>query len=583
MIGCLVGAGCYADAVTLHRDMRRRCPVHTALDDVVISFALKACVRSADFGYGRRLHCDAFKAGGADDFVMNSLVDMYAKAGDLECAWKVFDRISRRNVVSWTAMLSGYVQNDFAGEALFLFNNMRQEDVHPSEYTWASVLAACTALSGLHQGRWIHGSVIKHGLILNSFISAALLDMYVKCREVKDGRLLFDELNCIDLVLWTTMIVGYTQNGSPIAALHLFLDKKFLSIVPSSVTITTVLSASAQLHDLPLGRSIHCMAIKFGVTGADVVMNVLVDMYAKCQAVSDANSLFERVLNKDVVTWNSMIAGYAENDMGHDALVLFKKMRLQGASPDPISVVNALSACVCLDDILIGKCFHTYAVKHAFMSNIFVNTALLNLYNKCADLPSARRVFDEMDNRNSVTWCAMIGGYGMQGDSMGSIDLFNEMLKDSIHPNDVVFTSILTICSHTGMVTAGKKYFDSMAQHFNITPSMKHYACMVDVLARAENLEEALEFIEKMPMQADTSVWGAFLHGCRLHSRLEFGEEAIKRMMVLHPENPDLYVLISNLYTSYGMWDKSLAIRRWMQERGLVKVPGCSSIGSENG
>jgi pentatricopeptide repeat protein len=583
MLGWLVQAECHAAAVTLHQSMRRRCPGPAALDDVVISFALKACVRSADFGYGRRLHCDAVKAGGADDFVMNSLVDMYAKAGDLDFARKVFDRIPSRNVVSWTAMLSGYVQNGFPGDALLLFIDMRQENVRPSEYTWTCALAACTLLGVLHQGRWIHGSVIKHGLISNSFISAALLDMYVKCREVKDGRLLFDELTCIDLVLWTTMIVGYTQNGSPIAALHLFLDKKFLSIVPSSVTIATVLSASAQLRDLSLGRSIHCMVIKLGAAEGDVVMNVLVDMYAKCRAVSDANSLFGRILNKDVVTWNSMIAGYAENDMGLDALVLFKKMRLQGASPDPISLVNTVSACVCLDDLLIGKCFHTYAIKHAFMSNIYINTALLNLYNKCADLPSARRVFDEMGDRNSVTWCAMIGGYGMQGDSTGSIELFNEMLKDSIHPNDVVFTSILSICSHTGMVTAGKKYFDSMAQHFNITPSMKHYACMVDVLARAGNLEEALEFIEKMPMQADTSVWGAFLHGCRLHSRLEFGEEAIKRMMAFHPENPDLYVLMSNLYTSYGMWDKSLVVRRWMQERGLVKVPGCSSIGSENG
>ncbi|TVU12272.1 hypothetical protein EJB05_45907, partial [Eragrostis curvula] len=583
MLGCLVDAGAHADAVAIHRDMRRQCPCPTAQDDVVLSLALKASVRSADFGYGRRLHCDAVKAGGADDFVMNSLVDMYAKAGDLECARKVFDRIPGRNVVSWTAMLSGYVQNGFAREALLLFNGLRQENVQPSAYTWASVLSACTMLSCLHQGRWIHGSVIKHGLISNLFISAALLDMYVKCGEVEDARAVFDELSCVDLVLWTTMIVGYTQNGSPIAALDLFLDKKFLRIVPNSVTVATVISASAQLRDLSLGRSIHGMAIKLGVAGDDVVMNAFVDMYAKCQAVSDANSLFGRILNKDVVTWNSMIAGYAENNMANDALMLFKQMRLQGASPDPISVVNALSACVCLGDLLIGKCFHTYAVKHAFMSNIYVNTALLNLYNKCADLQSARRVFDEMNDRNSVTWCAMIGGYGMQGDSAGSIDLFNEMLKDSIRPNDVAFTSILSTCSHSGMVAAGKKYFDSMAQQFNITPSMKHYACMVDALARAGNLEEALEFIEKMPMQADSSVWGAFLHGCNLHSRLEFGEEAIKRMMVLHPENPDLYVLISNLYTSNGMWDKSLAIRRWMQERGLVKVPGCSSVGSENG
>ncbi|CAM0913138.1 unnamed protein product [Alopecurus aequalis] len=576
-LGCHAAAGRHGEAVTLHRNMRRRCPA--ALDDVVLlSLALKASVRSADFRYGRRLHCDVVKAGGGDGFVMNCLVDMYAKGGDLENARRVFERTLDRNVVSWTSMLSGCLQNGFAEEGLALFNEMRGEHVLPSEHTMASVLTACTMLGSLHQGRWIHGSVIKHGVACNPFITAAMLDMYVKCGELEDARRVFDELSSVDLVLWTTMIVGYTQNGSPLDALLLFVDKKFAHIVPNWVTISTIISASAQLRNLSLGRSIHGISVKLGVVENNVVMNALVDMYAKCKAVSEANTVFGRMLNKDVVTWNSLIAGYVENDMGNEALILFSQMRVQGSEPDAISVVNALSACVCLGDILIGKCFHTYAVKCAFMSNIYVNTALLNLYNKCADLPSAQGVFNEMNSRNSVTWGAMIGGYGMQGDSAGSINLFDEMLKDNIQPNEVVFTSILSTCSHAGMVTVGKKCFDSMAQYFNITPSMKHYACMVDVLARAGNLEEALEFIQKMPMQADNSVWGAFLHGCKLHSRLEFGEEAINRMTVLHPDTPDFYVLMSNLYTSYGRWDKSLAIRRSMKERGLVKLPGCSSL-----
>uniref|UniRef100_A0A0D9WMP9 Pentacotripeptide-repeat region of PRORP domain-containing protein n=1 Tax=Leersia perrieri TaxID=77586 RepID=A0A0D9WMP9_9ORYZ len=582
MLGWLVGAGSHADAVALHRDMRRRCPA-PAQADVVLSLALKACVRSGDFAYGRRLHCGVVMAGGADVFVMNSLVDMYAKAGDLENARKVFDRVPERNVVSWTSMLSGSIQNGFAEEGLMLFNEMRQDNVDPNEYTMVSVLAACAMLGGLHQGRWIHGSVIKHGLSTSSFVSASLLDMYAKCEKVEDARRVFDELECVDLVLWTAMIVGYTQNKSPLDALQLFLHKNFANIIPNSVTIATVISASAQLRHLSLGRSIHGIGVKLGTMESDVVRNALIDMYAKCQSLQEANSIFERILITDVVAWNSMMTGYFENGMANESLVLFNRMRVQGLSPDAISVVNALSACVCLADLHIGKCFHTYAIKYAFMSNIYVNTALLNLYNKCADLPSAQRIFNDMTDRNSVTWSAMIGGYGMQGDSAGSIDLFNEMLKDNVHPNEVVFTSILSACSHTGMVNAGKEYFDSMAQHFNITPSMKHYACMVDVLARAGHLEQALELIQNMPVKAEISVWGSFLHGCQLHSRLEFGEEAIKKMVALHPETPDFYVLMSNLYTSYGRWDKSQTIRRWMQERGLVKLPGYSSVGSENG
>ncbi|KAM0887643.1 hypothetical protein ACQ4PT_028898 [Festuca glaucescens] len=251
----------HTETVALHRDMRRRCPA--ALDDVILlSLALKASVRSADFRYGRRLHCDVVKAGGGDGFVMNCLVDMYAKAGDLENARKVFDRVLDRNVVSWTSMLSGCLQNGFAEEGLVLFNEMRLEHVLPSEHTMASVLTACTMLGSLHQGRWTHGSVLKHGVVFNPFITAAMLDMYVKCGEVEDARRVFDDLSSVDLVLWTTMIVGYTQNGSPLDALLLFVDKKFVCIVPNSVTIATVLSASAQLRNLSLGRSIHGISAK---------------------------------------------------------------------------------------------------------------------------------------------------------------------------------------------------------------------------------------------------------------------------------------------------------------------------------
>ena len=246
----------HMEAVALRRDMRRRCPA--AQDDVVLlSLALKASVRSGDFRYGRRLHCDVVKAGGGDGFVMNCLVDMYAKGGDLENARKVFERVLDRNVVSWTSMLSGCLQNGFAEEGLVMFNQMRGEHVLPSEHTMASALTACTMLGSLHQGRWIHGSVLKHGMVFNPFITAAMLDMYVKCGALEDARRVFDELSFVDLVLWTTMIVGYTQNGSPLDALLLFVDKKFACIVPNWVTIATIISASAQLHNLSLGRSIH--------------------------------------------------------------------------------------------------------------------------------------------------------------------------------------------------------------------------------------------------------------------------------------------------------------------------------------
>ncbi|XP_072953553.1 pentatricopeptide repeat-containing protein At2g03380, mitochondrial [Typha angustifolia] len=570
----------FDEAIGFYREMR--CCLREE-DDVVFSLVLKSCIKLLDFDEGKKIHCQIVKIGDPDCFVLNSLIDMYAKSGDMECAHKVFDQIHDGNVVTWTSIICGYIQNKCAEQGLVLFNEMRRVLVKPSEYTMGSLLTACSMLDALHQGKWIHGCVIKYGFGLNSYVGTAILDMYVKCGKFIDARHIFDGLYNADIVAWTAMIVGYTQKGLPLEALRLFSDKKWSTMVPNSVTIASVLSASAQLQNLNLGRSIHMLGIKLGVEEFAVVMNALVDMYAKCCAISEASRIFKRIEKKDIVTWNSMIAGYSQNDLGYQALLLFNQMMSYGCSPDAITVVSALSACASLGALHIGSSFHVYAVKHFLLSNIYISTALLNFYNKCGDAISARKVFDEMSDHNTVSWCAMLDGYGVQGDSISYLDLFNKMLKEELQPNDVTFTSILSTCSHTGLICEGKKYFDSMTHHYNIVPSMKHYACMVDMLARAGELEEALQFIEKMPMQADFSVWGAFIHGCRLHSRLELGEVAIRRMMELQPETPDYYVLMSNLYTSFGRWSEALAVRGLMKGRGLVKLPGCSSVGMENG
>ncbi|KAJ0965820.1 hypothetical protein J5N97_026958 [Dioscorea zingiberensis] len=420
---------------------------------------------------------------------------------------------------------------------------MRGESVKPSEHTVGSLLVGASRLGALHQGKWIHGCIIKNGIHMNSFVGTGLLDMYVKCGKVSDARCIFDELCDVDLVSWTAMVVGYTQKGCPIEALKLFSDKKWTDIIPNSVTIASALSASAQLKDLFFGKSVHALGFKLGFEEYDVMKNALVDMYAKCCKMLEAKYIFESVFQKNVVTWNVMMAGYSQNNFGYEALSLFRQMQTAGCSPDAITVVGVLS-------LPLLRC------------SIFNN---------------------EMNERNTVTWCAMMGGYGVQGDSADSIALFSKMLEEKLSPNDVTFTNILSACSHTGMVSEGQKYFNIMLRDHGITPSMKHYACMVDMLARAGWLEDALKFIERMPMQPEVNVWGAFLHGCRIHSRLDLGEMAAKRVIELHPETADYYVLVTNFYSLMGMWTEADEVRRLMKGRRLNKSPGLSFVSLDNG
>lgn len=546
-------------------------------DDIVFSIVLKACCELRDIDEGRKVHCHIVKAMSRDSFVLTSLVDVYAKCGEMESAQDVFNEIEGRNVVSWTSLIAGYVQNDCSEEGLCLFNRMRESLLGGNQFTVGSLVTGCGKLGALHQGKWLHGYVIKAGIDVNSFLATALLDMYVKCGSIKDARSVFDESSVADIVSWTAMIVGHSQSGQPNEALRLFTDTRWAGILPNSMTIASVFSACAQLQDLNMGRSVHCLATVHGLEDA-AVRHALIDMYAKCHLIGESRHIFESIEAKDVIAWNSIISGYSQNGYALEALHLFHQMRLESLSPDAVTLVSVISACASISAVTIGSSLHAYFIKEGLSSvNAYVGTALLNLYAKCGDALSARKIFDQMGEKNAVTWSSMIRSYGMHGDGNESFVLFNDMLMENVEPNEVIFTAMLSACSHTGKVGEGWKYFTSMCREYNFIPSMKHYACMVDILARAGKLEEAIDFMENMPIQPDITVLGAFVHGCSLHSQFDLGEIAARRMLDMHPNEACYYVLLYKLYASDGGWDKADEIRNLMKQRGLSKSAGWSS------
>lgn len=547
-------------------------------DNVVFSFVLKACSKLRDIYEGMKIHCQIIKVGNPDSFVMTGLIDMYAKCGEIECSRLVFDEIFDKNMVSWTSMIVGYVHNDCAQKGLILFNQMRNELIEGNQYTYGSVITVCTKLGALHQGKWAHGLLIKKKNDFNSFLVTNLVDMYIKCGSIKDARRLFDEFCMIDLVSWTAMIVGYAQTGYPSEALKLFTNRKWNNTLPNGITIASVLSSCGQLEDSNFGRSIHCLSAKLGLQDHTVI-NALIDMYAKCCMIVDAQYLFEIASDKNLIAWNSIISGYSQNGAPDEGLRLFHRMRIEQISTDAVTLVSVLSSCTSLGAFLIGSSLHALSLKEGFVSsNVFVGTALLNLYAKCGDSDSARKVFDNMREKNNVTWASMIGGYAIQGDSNGTISIFDHMLKENLEPNDVIFTCVLSACSHTGMIGEGLKYFNSICEKYNFTPSKKHYASIVDLLSRAGRLEEAWEFIENMKINPEASLYGAFLHGCDLHSRFDLGEVAGKKMLELHPSEACYYVTLYNMYTKGGRWKEADEVRDSMRNWGLIKSPGLSHV-----
>lgn len=552
-------------------------------DDIVFSKALKACTELQDLENGEKIHCQIVKVASPDNIVLTGLLDMYAKCGEIKSAHRVFGELTLRNVVSWTSMIAGYVKNDLQREGLALFNRMREESVSGNEFTYGTLVTACTKLGALHQGKWFHGCLIKSGIELSSCLVTSLLDMYVKCGDINNARRVFSEHSHVDLVMWTAMIVGLTHNGRANEALSLFQRMKGVGIKPNCVTIASVVPGCGLVGNLELGRSIHGLSIKVGLWDTNVA-NALVHMYAKCNQNRDARYVFEMESEKDLVAWNSIISGFSQNGSVHEALFLFHLMNSESSvTPNGVTVASLFSACASLGSLAIGSSLHAFSLKLGFLasSSVHVGTALLDFYAKCGDAESARAVFDTIEDKNTITWSAMIGGYGKQGDTKESLELFAEMLKKQQKPTESTFTSILSACSHTGMVNEGKKYFSSMYKDYNFTPSTKHYTCMIDMLARAGELEQALDVIEKMPIPPDVRCFAAFLHGCGMHSRFDLGEIVIKKMLDLHPDDASYYVLVSNLYASDGSWSQAREVRNLMKQRGLSKIAGHSTMESE--
>lgn len=575
MLRCYFLNDLYYEVLDFHKRIRM---CFKENDNVVWSVVLKACCELRDINEGRKLHCQVEKMGGPDSFVLTGLVDLYAKCGFIGYSRVLFDEILDNNVVSWTSMIVGYVQNDCAEEGLILYNRMRKGLLEGNEFTIGSVVTACTKLGALHQGKYFHGYVIKNGYKLNSILGTSILDMYVKCGDIRYACSVFNELSSVDLVSWTAMIAGYSQVGSADEALKLFIDKNGVEFLPNSITIANVLSSCAKKGNLNLGRSVHGLGIKLCLEDS-IVRNALVDMYAKCHLTSDAQCVFERIMEKDVISWNSMISGYSRNGRAYEAFQLLHQMRSQSFSPDAITIVSVLSSCISLGALHVGSSLHALSLKEGLLtSNIIVGTAFLNLYAKCGDAQSARMIFDGMGEKNIITWSAMMGGYGLNGVSWRSLGLFSEMLKEDMKPNEVIFTTILSACSHAGMVEEGWRYFNSMHLEYKFMPSMKHYVCMVDLLARAGLLDEALAFIEKMPVVPDVSLFGAFLHGCELYSRFDLGETAIRKMLELGPDKASYYVLMYNLYRLNGRWGQVDQLKELMKHRGFRKSLGCSMV-----
>eukprot|EP01018_Ginkgo_biloba_P019070 Gb_40766 [translate_table: standard] len=540
---------------------------------------LQACANLKALAEGKQLHGHILINGiNQNVFSETTLVSMYAKCGNVADARFVFDKMQTKNVFSWNAMIGGYAMQRLCFQALKLYYQMQRASVQPDSFTFPCVLKACASLASLQQGMEIHVYIIKGGFDLDVFVKSALVAMYAKCGSLESARHVFDKMSQRDAVSWNAMITGYTQNKHYDEALKLFWQMESEGVNPTKYTITSVLSACAGIVDLQQGKDIHDYISRSGLEFDVFVSNALIAMYAKCGSIKDAYDVFNKMLQRDVVSWNAMIAGYAQNGFCADALELFSEMELRGVEPDLVTIASVLPACTHLAALQQGKEIHAYMITSGFNPDVFVDNAFIDMYAKCGSIENARQLFDRMSHRDVVSWNVTIMGYGMHGHGQEALSLFSHMQKAFVRPDDITFMAVLSACSHAGLVDEGWQYFDIMSRDYHIIPSVEHYACMVDLLGRAGCLDEAQNFIKKMPFEPNAIVWRALLGACKIYCNMELGEHVAERLLELEPEYAGNYVLLSNIYAAAGRWDDVTKVRAVMKDRGVKKCPGCSWI-----
>ncbi|KAF3439882.1 hypothetical protein FNV43_RR18160 [Rhamnella rubrinervis] len=472
----------------------------------------------------------------------NSIISSCAAFGCLNDAWSLFHKMVFFNIepdiVTWNSLLSGHSLNGSYEAALTIFRRMQNVGFKPSSSSITCVLQAVIELGSLNFGKEIHCFVIRNGLDYDVYVGTSLLDMYLKSDSLISAQAVFHNMKNRNVFAWNSLISGFSFKG-------LFEDAEKL---------------------------IHCMDSE-GIKPDMVTWNGLVSGYSIWGRNKEALSVIDRIkssgLRPNVVSWTALISGCSKNENHTDALKFFVKMQEEGMKANSATISSLLRACASLSLLRKGEEIHCLSIRNGFIEDIFVATALIDMYSKAGYFRGAHEVFRKTENKTLASWNCMIMGFAVYGFGKEAISLFDEMCEAGVQPDAITFTALLSGCKNSGLVGEGWKFFDTMKRDYNINPTIEHYSCMVDLLGRAGYLDEAWDFIQMMPLEPDATVWGALLGSSRSHRNLEFAEIAAKHLLELEPYNSGNYVMMINLYAISNRWEDVERLKSLMASRGV--------------
>ncbi|XP_059667880.1 pentatricopeptide repeat-containing protein At1g71490 [Cornus florida] len=585
-----------------------------------LSSLLLSCSNLKSLPQGKQLHAYALSSGLQQHPVLvPKLISFYSALNLLVDAHGITETSNILSPLPWNMLISSYAKNGFSAKALSTYEQMVNKGIRPDNFTFPSVLKACGDDLNLDLGREVHKSIDASCLEWNLFVQNALVSMYGRCGEVDVARKLFDKMLERDAVSWNSMISGYASKGLWGEAFELFENMRDENIELNIITWNTIaggcvrtgnykgalellsqmrtcgihldsvamiigLGACSHIGVLKLGKQIHSLAIRSFCDGFDNVKNSLITMYSRCRNLGHAYIMFRSIEAKSVISWNSIISGFAHWDQSEEASFLFREMISSGVEPNYITIASILPLCARVANLQHGKEFHCYIIKReGFKDYLLIWNALVDMYARSSKISEAKRLFDLISKKDEVTYTSLIAGYGMQGEGQAALKLFEEMKRFQIKVDHITMVAVLSACSHSGLVSEGQMIFEKMPSVYGITPRLEHFACMVDLFGRAGLLNKAEETITRMPYRPTPAMWATLIGACRIHGNTEIGEWAAEKLLELRPQNSGYYVLIANMYAAAGCWNKLAKVRTSMRDLGVRKAPGCAWVDAGTG
>ncbi|CAA7027031.1 unnamed protein product [Microthlaspi erraticum] len=544
--------------------------------------------------------------------VCNSLVSFYLRVGRLDEAASLFTRMGSRDLVSWNVVIAGYASNCEWFKALQSFHKLVQKgNVSPDSVTIVSILPVCAQLNSLTFGKEIHSYILRHSYLSeDTSVGNALVSFYARFGDTSAAFRAFSLISKKDIISWNAILDAFAdspEHSEFINILHHLFNE---AIVLDSVTILSIVKFCTHAQGVGRVKEVHGYSLKAGflhVEEEPMLGNALLDAYAKCGNVEyarkifqglskrrtlvtynsmlsgyvnsgshdDAQILFSEMSTTDLTTWSLMVRIYAERCCPGEAIDVFREIQARGMRPNTVTIMSLLPACAQIASLHLVRQCHGYIIRGGF-SDIHLKGTLLDVYAKCGSLKSAYSVFQSDADRDLVMFTAMIGGYAAHGMGKEALMIYSHMIDSGIKPDHVFITTLLSACSHAGLIQDGLQIFDSVRTVHGMKPTMEQYASVVDLLARGGRLDDAYSFVTQMPVEPNANIWGTLLRACTTYNRMDLGRSVANHLLQAESVDIGNYVQISNMFATDDKWEGVMELRNLMKKKEMKKPAGCS-------